>query len=126
MIIWGWGHLNKKYIGIVGLYICEHCNNEVQWQLWEYSVWFTFFFIPIFPYEFHRLLVCPICAYGLELDKPKFKELEGVVEKRQLVSGNGEKSKSHNGCGLMIIIVFGVILVFWLMMNWTALMSYIR
>lgn len=52
-----------KNMGTVGSYSCQRCNNLSEWQFMQYRLWFTLFFIPVFPisrkYEY---LQCPICS----------------------------------------------------------------
>ena len=84
--IFGWGHQAKSEIGQVFKHACSHCNNDVYWTLWKYTYWFTIFFIPIFPYESKKLLLCPVCSYGIELSDTKYNELCQIIEANKLLS----------------------------------------
>ncbi len=79
MIIFGWGHQMRKKLGPVFKHHCDHCNNEDYWILHKISVWFTLFFIPVFPYERNFLLLCPICTYGIKLDSNQFKQFAPIA-----------------------------------------------
>lgn len=46
---------------------CPNCDKTQFWNLVHMRLWFTFFFIPIFPYESKYLMVCPICQQGIKL-----------------------------------------------------------
>lgn len=81
MIIFGWGYRRTKSIGPVKESHCGRCNNSVSLELVKLSTWFTLFFIPVFPYENRKLLVCPICGAYEEISKEEFDELETL--KRQ-------------------------------------------
>ena len=60
--------------------MCENCNNEEFWHLCKNSVWFTLFFIPIFPYENEKLLVCPVCKAAVKVPTDEFEQLKPVAE----------------------------------------------
>lgn len=84
----GWGHNHFKDHGPAVHNKCENCNNENFWHLCKSSTWFTFFFIPIFPYQNDRLLICPVCQYGLKLSKEQFDELLPLADaNKQLAEG---------------------------------------
>lgn len=61
-------------------YHCANCNNERFWHLCKHSVWFTLFFVPVFPYENKRLLICPVCNNCVELDRNEAERLEPIAE----------------------------------------------
>lgn len=88
-IIFGWGHQKIDNYGAIYEYQCEHCNNVAKWELIKSSVWFTFFFIPIFPYEVHYYLTCPICSWGVELNRAESKMLK---ERFELAEGLFKRS----------------------------------
>lgn len=75
LIVFGWGHQKRYDFGPVAMARCEHCGNNVGWRLLEVSVWFSLFFVPVFPYSRRRFLLCPICSYGLELTTEQFRTL---------------------------------------------------
>lgn len=67
---------------------CQNCNNESAWQLLRISTWATFFFIPIFPYNYQRLYLCPVCGHGVELQKEQYEEMVPIADANlQLVEG---------------------------------------
>lgn len=74
-IIFGWGKRTLKNHGSVSKYHCDHCRNEESWNLCTSTTWFTLFFIPIIPYSVEHYLLCPVCSYGVNLDKSKFDNL---------------------------------------------------
>lgn len=80
MFIFGWGHQMKRIFGPVFKHHCDHCNNDEYWVLHKISVWFTLFFIPVFPYEINYLLLCPVCTYGIKLDGKQFKEFAPIAQ----------------------------------------------
>ncbi|MCK4324641.1 MAG: hypothetical protein KAW89_08935 [Armatimonadetes bacterium] len=49
-------------------------------NLIEVSTWFTLFFIPVIPYERKRLLLCPVCQHGMELDRAEFSRLRPLAQ----------------------------------------------
>lgn len=48
-------------------------------------VWFTLFFIPVFPYSIKYFLSCPICKYGLILDREQIEKIKPIAEANQLL-----------------------------------------
>ncbi len=80
LFIFGWGHQTVKNHGPVGVYHCEHCNNEKYWTLYSRRTWFTLFFIPVIPYKTENMLLCPICNHGVKLEALKFNELKQVAQ----------------------------------------------
>lgn len=70
-IIWGTRGFNK-IMGYTKQYTCRHCNNISAWELVRTSRWFTLFFIPIFPFSFKYLALCPVCQHGAQLSKEDF------------------------------------------------------
>ena len=71
MIIFGWGHTTIENCGVVFNDRCSHCNNHEPWSLMRIQVWFTLFFIPIFPYKDEYRLICPICERGYVIKSDK-------------------------------------------------------
>ena len=65
--------------------LCNHCNNEEYWVLTRIMTWFTLFFIPVFPYEIKYFLTCPICQYGVKLDRAQIDEIKPLAEANQLL-----------------------------------------
>ena len=67
MLIFGFGRVRFKDMGADRPVVCENCHNEVQYRFLEKKTWFTLFFIPIIPYGSAKLVVCPVCNYGVEM-----------------------------------------------------------
>ncbi|NLK86597.1 MAG: zinc-ribbon domain-containing protein [Clostridiaceae bacterium] len=78
-IVFGWGRQTLKSFGPVLKYHCDHCHNEKHWVLYCKRTWFTLFFIPIIPYSTEYLMLCPICKYGVKLEKDKFEEYKAIA-----------------------------------------------
>ncbi len=78
-IIFGWGRQTLKSFGPVLKYHCDHCHNEKHWVLYCKRTWFTLFFIPVIPYSTEYLMLCPICKYGVKLEKNKFEEYKAIA-----------------------------------------------
>ncbi|MAZ30211.1 hypothetical protein CL655_02910 [bacterium] len=85
MIIFGWGHTTTKNFGPTFEQMCPNCNNSKYWILTRIRVWFTLFFIPIFPYENKYFLSCPICQQGLTLNSQQIDEIKPLAEVNQLL-----------------------------------------
>ncbi len=49
-------------------FTCPHCGRDFRFVLNTVSSWFTFTFVPIFPYRFRRTLECPYCKTQLKID----------------------------------------------------------
>ena len=75
LIVFGWGHQKTKILGPALLRECENCHNYDAWLLFDASTWFTFFFVPIFPYRVRHFLLCPICNRGVELTREQFRTM---------------------------------------------------
>jgi len=106
MILFGWGHQMRKDFGPVFQNHCAHCNNDEYWTLHRISVWFTLFFIPVFPYEWKYVLLCPICTYGIELDSNQINQLKPIAANNSaLIKGKisekeyGERTRLLEGGG---------------------------
>lgn len=66
----------RKVLGINQyMSVCENCGYGVSYQLVRSVSWFTFFWIPIFPYSFKYYLMCPSCEFGYKLKKKQAEEL---------------------------------------------------
>lgn len=81
-IIFGWGHTKVRNFGALVARLCDNCHNHSAWVLLSRSVWFTLFFIPVFPYERDHFLLCPICQHGLKLTDAQFKTLKEAAENK--------------------------------------------
>ena len=69
-IIWG----TKVFRKVIGKssYVneCQHCHNEVTYEISSVWRWFTIFWIPLFPISRKKyFLACPICGYGYDITK---------------------------------------------------------
>jgi hypothetical protein len=96
-IIFGWGKTIIKNLGPVFENLCSHCNNKEYWRLVKTTVWFTLFYIPVIPYETHYSLLCPVCEYGIKLDRQKFDELKPLAESNQaLINGKITQAQHAN------------------------------
>lgn len=85
--IFGWGHSKFRDYGPVAKRICDHCHNESLWHLTTRSLWFTLFFLPVFPYAIRRIVACPVCTYGYELPKSDFEAVKGIAERNRALLG---------------------------------------
>lgn len=65
--LFGWGRRTLKNYGATYAIRCSNCNNTQFWNLVHLRLWFTLFFIPVFPYESKHLLLCPVCQQGIKL-----------------------------------------------------------
>jgi zinc-ribbon family len=67
-ILIGFGKRTHKDFGETGRTLkCLRCSNPVVYHLTRINTYFTFFFIPIFPYRSAYRIECPICLHGIEL-----------------------------------------------------------
>ncbi|MDX6692671.1 MAG: hypothetical protein QOF02_274 [Blastocatellia bacterium] len=66
-VIIGFGRRTTKYYGEVTSLKCPRCSNYVHYHLTHTRIWFTYFFIPIFPYHSEYRVECPICAQSILL-----------------------------------------------------------
>ena len=80
MIIWGWKTTRKTIGHYKEELICKHCNNQSRWVLIKITSWFTLFFIPIIPYSIKKILICPICEHGIEVNGRNKEEIMQNVE----------------------------------------------
>lgn len=78
--IFGWGRQTDKDLGPTLPINCPNCHNDTFWHLHKRETWFTFFFVPVIPYESKHLFLCPTCSRGVLL------EGERVDHARQLNS----------------------------------------
>ena len=76
IFLFGWGHISKSKINKTPIQICEHCHKNYLY-LTRILSWFTFFFIPIFPYKIKYYILCANCEYGFEICK---KELGKIIK----------------------------------------------
>jgi hypothetical protein len=80
LIIFGWGLRTTHVFGAVFPLLCPNCHNERFWILTRVRAWFTFFFVPIFPYESSHRLTCPVCGVGREVSGAELKRARLFAE----------------------------------------------
>lgn len=78
--IFGLGHPKRTSYGAVEQRECPNCHNTRAWQLEKVASFFTLFFLPIFSYKNEYRLYCPICKYGIKLDKAAFERYAMLAE----------------------------------------------
>lgn len=81
-IIWGSRHISKILATTNKQIKCLHCNNVVQLNFVKHVDWFTTYWIPIFPMHTEYRAECPICSYGLEIEKKRAKEILTELNKK--------------------------------------------
>ncbi|MCK5027475.1 MAG: zinc-ribbon domain-containing protein [Candidatus Pacebacteria bacterium] len=102
MILFGWGHTFTKIFGPTFKQNCSNCHNEEYWILTRVRVWFTLFFIPVFPYESKYFLGCPVCQHGLTLNSQQIHELKPLAEANQSLL-DGRITKEEYGQQIAVI-----------------------
>ncbi len=96
-ILFGWGKTTTKNLGPVFENLCTNCNRKEYWSLVRVRVWFTLFFIPVIPYGIKHFLLCPVCEYGIKLDRQKYDELRPIAEANDaLVNGRNNQTQYIN------------------------------
>ena len=78
--IFGWNHSKAENIGLVNRHQCSNCHNTEVWQLNKISRYFTIFFIPIFPHSADYWYHCPVCNYGINLNKADYENYKKIAE----------------------------------------------
>lgn len=63
---------------------CPHCGRNFRFILNTVSSWFTFTFVPIFPYRFKRNVECPYCRTLLRVDGPTYDSLLSTRTKEKI------------------------------------------
>lgn len=48
---------------------CTNCNNRRNWIKAKNTLWFSLFFIPVFPVKISYTHHCPICNNGYKLSR---------------------------------------------------------
>ncbi len=67
-ILIGFGRRSRTDFGETGgAQVCFHCSNHIFYHLIRARTFFTFFFIPIFPYKSEYRIECPVCQQGIQL-----------------------------------------------------------
>ena len=89
IVIFGFGHKKVYHAGPLDKSICPRCNNEDFWLLDRISMYFTLFFIPLFPYRRIYLSYCPICGESNQLNRDEYEMLRPLAElNRSAVDGS--------------------------------------
>jgi zinc ribbon protein len=79
-LLFGWGHQSVKEHGPTYKIECPNCDKSEMWQLLQIRTFFTLFFIPVFPYESKKIMICPVCQHALELPDPVFQKAKVVAD----------------------------------------------
>ncbi len=61
-------------------YHCEVCHYDSKWHLISVWIWFELFFVPLFPVLRKKLLICPMCEYGIKVNGKNKNERMSEVE----------------------------------------------
>jgi hypothetical protein len=69
--VFGWGRQTNKDLGPTLPVMCPNCKNEGFWHYHQSQLWFTLFFLPVFPYQSKHLRLCEVCSRGVELTGDK-------------------------------------------------------
>lgn len=69
MIICGTRGFRKIIGSTMKMYFCNRCGRMEIFEIMQEWVWFTLFFIPIFPIYKNYYLVCPHCQGIAEIKK---------------------------------------------------------
>ncbi len=80
MIIYGTRTFKIKKGHTRGKNHCSHCQNDSEWQLCHLWTWFTLFFIPIFPLYRKKVLICPVCEYGIKVNSKNKDQIMNEIE----------------------------------------------
>ena len=105
IVLFGFDHQKVVHEGPLDKIRCGRCSNEDYWLLDKISLWFTLFFIPVFPYRSIYLKYCPICSEQQSLSKEEFEYLKPIANlNRAVVEGrlseeefNRQKAKYNAG-----------------------------
>jgi hypothetical protein len=79
MLIFGWGGARVTDHGPTAPGVCPNCHNQVFFHTCTSKTWFRLFFIPVFPYDTRRLLVCPTCTRGFSLSSDQMKRAQELA-----------------------------------------------
>lgn len=77
VLIMGWGGGVTQDLGEVVPIVCPKCHNRVYLHHIRSDKRISLYFVPIFPYENNAYLACPICRFGVMLNKDQ----GGAVER---------------------------------------------
>lgn len=73
-IIIGFGKQTRRDLGKTGIeQKCVRCSSTMFYHLILLRMWFTYFFIPVFPYRKEFRIECPVCATGIQLQGEEIK-----------------------------------------------------
>lgn len=78
--IFGWNKPTVTEYGPVQQELCKNCKNTEIWQLKKVDLYFTLFFIPIFPHDTQRFYHCPICNAATSPTREDFENLKAIAE----------------------------------------------
>lgn len=71
-VIFGVGHEKIEEKIDLSASNCSNCNNQRNWIRKKKTLWFSLFFIPLFPIRTSYSHQCPVCNYGYEISKQKW------------------------------------------------------
>lgn len=80
MIIFGYKVRDKDY-GAAYPVACPNCHNEVMYRGYKARRWFHIYWIPLIPGKATRMLTCPTCDSGIEIDKDELRLVKEIAEK---------------------------------------------
>lgn len=69
IFIFGFGHITERETGEKRERYCPVCRENVLTKIVETRKWFTFFFIPLIPYNKTVWEVCPKCGNFNQINK---------------------------------------------------------
>lgn len=85
--IFGFGKRTVKLLGETNTIHCTNCSNVRKWNCKKITIWFTLFFIPVFPYRVDYIIECPICHGVMRTDK------NGIEE---YIDGDSEETRNNS------------------------------
>ncbi|MEM7162759.1 MAG: zinc-ribbon domain-containing protein [Bacteroidota bacterium] len=94
IFIFGFDHERIYPQGPIEKKLCPQCKEEDFWFLEKKSIWFSLFFIPIFPYRYLYYKYCTRCGFTEGLHKEEFQSDQAKANLNQLAA-NGEISKEE-------------------------------
>jgi len=74
-VIWGSRTFKMKKETSQNIVLCEECGYPTRWERFNMWHWFTFFFIPLFPFWMKKVWVCPSCECGVKITGKNKEEL---------------------------------------------------
>ena len=94
-IIIGFGRQSRKDLGETGVeQQCAWCSRKIYYHLILLRTWFSYFFIPVFPYRSEYFIECPLCSQsigirGEEVEAAKRGELS--VSRTSYIPSDGQQ-----------------------------------